>query len=310
MYGEHPLTDAGRAMRAILTNQLARVAPRWYVKLTGETGRGRAAESAPQTAAYFHRCFNDYLRLLGVGPEAAGDYLRDKAVLEYGPGDLLGMALLLVAHGAEKVICVDRFPLLSGSRFNIEVLRQIMDGLEGAVRARADNCFNQAGEPTSGFRPEYVEYRVRPDGLSGLNEAVDLIISRAVLEHIHDLPASFMDMRQALRKGGFAIHQVDLKSHGLHRRNPLDFLTWPQWLWNWMYSEKGAPNRWRVDRYRQVVAATGLEVLLLEPTTLADERDIAQIRPYLAAPFRAVANEDLAWLGFWLVCRKSSTGRR
>ena len=72
-----------------------------------------------------------------------------------------------------------------------------------------------------------------------------------------------------------------------------------------MYGHKGVPNRWRVDRYRQVLAETGMKALLLQPTLLADRRDMEEVRPHLALPFRDIADEDLAWLGFWLVCCKA-----
>src|SRR4029077_4841255 len=102
-----------------------------------------------------------------------------------------------------------------------------------------------------------IEYLVRPSGLSGLSGQADLVISRAVLEHVDDLAATFADMASALRPGGIAVHQVDLKSHGLHQRNPLDFLSWPPALWRLMYSHKGVPNRWRVTHYRELLRKTG-----------------------------------------------------
>lgn len=40
-------------------------------------------------------------------------------------------------------------------------------------------------------------------------------------------------------------------------------------------------------------------------TLLADRRDMEEVRPHLARPFRDIADEDLAWLGFWLVCCKA-----
>jgi SAM-dependent methyltransferase len=149
-----------------------------------------------------------------------------------------------------------------------------------------------------------LEYVIKPSGLSGLREVVDCVYSRAVLEHVNDLEATFEDMARALKPGGVTIHQVDLKSHGLHRENPLDFLTWPPWLWNLMYSGKGVPNRWRIDRFRQALDASGLELQRLEPTSRARSEEIAGVRPYLARPFKALPDEDLSWLGFWLIARK------
>jgi hypothetical protein len=71
-----------------------------------------------------------------------------------------------------------------------------------------------------------------------------------------------------------------------------------------MYSAKGVPNRWRVDRYRAIVERLPVDVLAFDPTQLAAPEDVASVREQLAAPFRTVSDDDLRWLGFWLVFRK------
>lgn len=304
-YGGNLLSNTLRIARAVVTNQIARFTPRFYLKLTGQTGRGSEEETAAQIAGYFKKCFDDYFAALAVSPKDIGDYLKGKCVLEYGPGDIPGVALLMIAHGAKRVYCVDRFPMVSWSKKNIHVLQCLLEGLEGDVRARAEQCFLQ-NDPRSGFNPHSIDYLVRPSGLSGLVNEADLVISRAVLEHVDDLSATFSDMHQALRAQGIGVHLVDLKSHGLHRTNPLDFLAWPQYLWTLMYSQKGVPNRWRIDRYRQALAHSGLETLRMEPTVRAEQKDIDSIRPFLAKPFQALSDEELSWLGFWLVCVKRS----
>jgi hypothetical protein len=305
VYGVNVIDDATRAMRAILTNQVAKFAPHLYVRLTHQTGRGAAPESAQEIASYFETCFADYFRILGVDFLRVSEYLRGKQVLEYGPGDVPGVALLMLAHGAERVFCIDRFSMVQLTSKNIDVLHRLIANMSEQARQAANDCFQRRGDPASGFREERLRYIVQSTGLSGLRNAADLVISRAVLEHVNDLSATFADTRDALRRDGVAVHQVDLKSHGLHRSNPLEFLTWPSSLWSLMYSGKGVPNRWRVNRYREELATHRLEASLIEPTTLADPRDIEAVRPYLAAPFRHLSDEDLSWLGFWLICRKA-----
>ncbi len=301
------LASTVRFLRATATNQLARLAPSYYFKLTKTTGRGASdVESDSDIAAYFLRCFDDYFRVLGVPAASVGRWLSGKVVLEYGPGDLPGMAILLVAHGVEKVFCVDRFPLLAASEKNHAAIEALLAHLGREERKRAADCFRERGNPRSGYSAHRVEYMIRDSGLSGLDGQVDLIISRAVLEHINSLERTFADMERALRPGAIAIHQVDLKSHGLHRKNPLDFLNWPPWMWNCMFSEKGAPNRWRVDKYRNVLNDTHLRTTLLQPTLRADPRDVSQARPHLARTFRDLSDEDLSWLGFWLVLEKAA----
>lgn len=211
--------------------------------------------------------------------------------------------MLMIAHGAESVMCVDRFPLLDFSRKNIEVLQNLLDGLEGVARQRAEDCFLIKGDPASGFSPR-IPYFICKSGLSGQCETVYLVISRAVLEHVDDLSATFADMYGVLRDDGVAVHKVYLKSHGLHRKNPLDFLTWPQRLWSWMYSHKGAPNRWRVNHHREAIFASGLKTIQLQATLLADSQDMNEVRHHLASPFKSISDEDLSWLGFLAVLQK------
>lgn len=302
------LGDPARVLRAVLTNQLARFAPGLYVRLTGQTGRGAAAEEAPQDIArYFRDCADAYFERLQVPAGEVRAFLAGKTLMEYGPGDLPGVALLMLARGAAKVYCVDRFPLVNLSPKNARVVRDLIDGCQPQERERLLACLADPNDPAAGFAPDRLEVLVRPSGLSGLMSCVDMVFSRAVLEHVDDLPATFADMTAALRPGGVAIHQVDLRSHGLHKRNPLDFLAWSPRLWQMMYSDKGVPNRWRIDRYREIVAKLGVETLLLAPTQIAAPEHLAQVRDALALPFRNVSDEDLAWLGFWLAFRKPGT---
>jgi hypothetical protein len=271
MFGMNTINDVRRAVPAIVTNQLAKFAPDLYIRLTRETGRGPDSDTAHGLARYFQECFADYFRVLGVSPEEVPAYLRGKRVLEYGPGDIPGVALLMLANGAEQAFCADRFPLVTLSEKNVDVLRCLIEELPEHARRRAQDCFRAPGNPGSGFREERLQYIVKPSGLAGLSNTVDLVISRAVLEHVNDLSATFADMHAALRADGVAVHQVDLKSHGLHRVNRLEFLTWPAWLWSMMYGGKGAPNRWRIDRYRKELSGAGLYAVAMQPIAFAQQ---------------------------------------
>lgn len=291
--------------KAIASNQVARFAPSQYVKLTGQTGRGDSTKETPaDIAQYFRQCVIDYLDTLGIPPSGRADFLQDKVVLEYGPGDIPGVALLLVAYGARKVYCVDRFPLVSIASKNISVIHELANMLSASERQRFDQCFKNPQAPEVGFNIPCIEYLVRPSGVSGLQDEVDIALSRAVLEHVNDLDATFEDMLQAMKPGAISVHQVDLRSHGLHVSNPLDFLAPPTWLWQLMHSHKGVPNRWRADRYEQIIRRLGVELIAFKPTTVFDQALVTTIRPDLATPFRQVGNEQLTWQGFWLAFRK------
>lgn len=300
------LQNAVRVARAVGTNQVARLLPSVYVQLTGQTGRGdRSGETPEAVAEYFLRSFHEYFETLAVPRSSIRDFLAGKLLVEYGPGDLPGVAILMLAHGARRVVCVDRFPLVSLSSFATATLQVLLAGLDPAAAERASAALRYPKDLTQGFRPERLDYLVTRNGLCGLRSEADIVFSRAVLEHVNDLSATFVDMADALKPGGVAVHLVDLKSHGLHQSSPLDFLTWPAWLWSLMYSAKGVPNRLRVDSYRDGVARAGLRLRLLKSTGQYSAAEITAVRPDVAPEFRHLADEDLGSKGFWLVCDKA-----
>jgi len=152
------LSDIKRFLRAAVTNQLARFAPDLYLRITGQTGRGEEGNSPPEIADYFLRCFADYrarLSALGLSLDAL---IRNQSLLEYGPGDLPGVALLMYAHGAKSVTCADRFAMVNLSATNLEVLRLLLERLPAPERATAAGAFKVAGDPGSGSKPDVIDY--------------------------------------------------------------------------------------------------------------------------------------------------------
>jgi hypothetical protein len=132
-------------------------------------------------------------------------------------------------------------------------------------------------------------------------------------------------MWQGLRPGGVLVHRIDLRDHGMFSgHHPLTFLTIGAGLYRAMAAETGRPNRILLPAYRSHVAALGWPVRLGITRLVgvagefgalpwdqlpADARDVAlaavrQIRPQLAAPFRTMADQDLAVAGFALVAEK------
>jgi len=302
MFGDNRKDDILVFMKAFLTNQLAGFAPGFRLRFRRQTGRGAAEETPAAIAKYYRQCFFDYFNVLKIPPHEISSFLLGRTLLEYGPGDMLGLALLMVAWGAEKVICVDRFPLVHYSPINILALKEVIRPLEGEALKRAQASFNR--EPVSGLRKDSIEYVVSSKGLGGFVSQVDIIFSRAVLEHVNDLSRTFIDMQLALKPGGLMIHKVDLGGHGLEGQNCLDFLTWPESWWNLMYSQKGAPNRCRVDVYREELKRGHFDTLLLEPTKFVKHDDLVEVRPHLPKAFRDLSDENLSWLGFWVIAQK------
>ncbi len=298
MYSENRRRDVFLFVRASLTNLVA--AFPFYWRFGDRSGRSAGTHAPAAAAAYFRQCVDDYCAQLAVAPS----FFAEKRVLEYGPGDTLGVALVLYAFGAAKVDCIDRFPIQRVTPKNAAIYRAVLDGLDGEPRRRAEHAFVEPGNPLSGFDASKIEYRVTRHGLSGRRAAYDVVLSRSVLALVSHLDETIADIAAALKPGGVSIHKVDLSSHGLDRDRPLDFLTWPEHSYQLMYSRKGRPNRWRVDRYQALVRAAGLRMRKLAPTGKVSDEEVAFIRPRLDRAFRDVPAELLSWLGFWMILER------
>lgn len=300
MYSENLGKDVILFCRAFLSNQFARFSPKLYVNLTHQTGRGGEEEGASGVANYFVECFHDYRKQLGLSEKEFQSYLNGKEILEYGPGDILGVALLFYAYGAKTVHCVDRFPLSKMSKTNRDVYIQLVNSLGGKQRERAENAFKDKGDPEGGFGTDAIRYNVTPSGLSEATRKYDLIISRAVLEHVDDLEAKMLDIKRSMRNDGLSLHKVDLESHGLDRYIDFDFLTWPRPVYEWMYGHKGFPNRWRVNTYKELAERSNLRVKTLIPTGRLPQEKLDAVILKVAKEFRRLSPEELSWQGFWM----------
>lgn len=290
--------------RAAASNAVNAVSKDLHAALRRATGRGGGAQSPDVVAAYFRGCFDDYFEQLGVPPQEIGAWLQGKVVLEYGPGDMPGVALLMIAHGAERAACVDRFPWLRLSEVNRSALSLLALNMTADQRERLASCFEGEGL-TGELRCDRVGYLVSDDGLSGIRGEADLVFSRSVLEHVNRLDLTLKDMAEALRPGGVMIHKVDLRSHDFDWGHPLDFLTVSPLAWRLLSSHNGSmPNRLRLSDFRALLKDEPFDDVVITPTARIEASEAEAIRPRLAAPFADRSQDDLTTLGFWLRARR------
>jgi SAM-dependent methyltransferase len=229
------------------------------------------------------------------------DALSGQCVLEVGPGNNLCVALLLLACGAGRVVCIDRFPSRPNPAQSCMAYAALYDHMTEAERARCADVFT-AGSVTAsrdaGRKLVYlwdceVEEADRRLGA----ERFDLILSAAVLEHVYSVEAAIRSMWSLLRPGGRMIHRVDLRSHDDDQRHPLEFLTYsPRW-WRLMTSHTGEPNRVREGTYWRVLGEQGFEIIRRKVTHWINCEDVQSIRHRLAAPFRDLPKEELMHAG-------------
>lgn len=276
------------------------------------SGTRHSGLSLEQSVAYIEKVFHDYLAWSGR-PNFSG------RIVEIGPGDNFGVALLLLKHGAAFVEAIDKF----APRRDPVQQAQIYAAL--SARHGMAELFNgaPAEETITGLRyhpgmPAERYFREQ--------RGFSAILSRAVLEHLDDPVQSLDDMWSSLEPQGQLIHRVDLRDHGMFAgAHPLTFLTIGKRLYGAMTKDTGRPNRVLLPDYCAHVAARGWPArfgitrlagvteefgnLPWEALPEAARRQaletVQTIRPSLAAPFAALSDIDLAVSGFVLVAEKS-----
>jgi hypothetical protein len=294
---------------------------------TGESGATHRSLSAEQSVAYIQRVTADYFAYGGVSK----DWLQGKRVLEIGPGDNLGVALLLSASGAGQVVCLDRFETRSDAAQRRKIYETLRAGLAGGERERFDDALDMS---SLRFRPERVRtvIGVPIEKADTALEAgsFDWIISRAALEEVPKakLAACFAVQDRLLAPAGRMAHKIDLRDYGIFSArgfHPLEYWTLPEWLHALLSSHEPAPNRRRAAAYGAILQSLGYRCDLFTTHLAGTEADIephwkdwpsdarvdqarqlvARIRPRLATEFRALSDEDMMTMGVFVAATRA-----
>ncbi len=279
--------------------------PRLVIRLRRPTGTGLAEKDTDlQTSlAYSRGVFKKYLRFLDAGDTAS--FLEGKTIVEIGPGDTLTVALLFLAYGARRVVCIDRFPLVQNLRKNSALAALLQEALPTEQRANLQKIVSFDGSGVMKWDAKRLTYLSSNKGSLSFNgESADLVVSNAALEHVRGLEGMFRAMNRTMRSGGMMVHAVDLGPHQLARENPLDFLLVPDWLWTLMTSHRGAPNRARKPEYEKLLKENAFEVAKMKVTEWFDPEDVHEIRRKSSALREAFSEEDLSCRSLLFSARK------
>lgn len=278
-----------------------------------------------ESLSYINQVFDDYLTYSGIST----NMLQGKRILEIGPGDNSVVALKFLVAGARQVVCLDKFFL----KRDWEQQRKIYQASREQLSDSEKRIFDGIIDLTDGFASDS-EKLLHIYG-TGIEEAervlepgsFDLIVSRAVFEHLYDTDAAFSVMNKLLVPGGYMIHKIDFRDHGMFfgKHHPLTFLTVPDAVYKLMTYDSGKPNRRLINYYRRKTRELGYDTKLFitqivgvgseiiphkEAVMLGvDYSDstislLKQIRPHLQPEFREMSSEDLLVSGIFLVARK------
>jgi len=292
-------------LKNILKNLAMFVMPSMINRLRGTTGTGNTQldSNINELAQYAQGVFTKYCR--HITKDDTYDALKDKTVLELGPGDTLATALFFIAHGAKRVVCCDRFKLVVNSEKNTAIARQVLSMLPEQQRLRLETVLNFDSCGHARWNPAHIQYlHSKNDEIALEDISIDIIVSNAVLEHVQNPAELFAAMNRVLKPGGIMVHAADLKSHELYHKTDLDFLAIPELLWKWMTFYRGAPNRLRKSNYERLLNRHDFKLDYFKITSsIANEKikSFKKMHPKQASQF---TDDDLSCGGFIFAARK------
>jgi SAM-dependent methyltransferase len=232
-------------------------------------------------------------RLIDLWP--AGLNLEGGSACEIGPGDCLAAAAFFVAKGARHVDLVELEPPAVN-----EKQRQVLSALKDLGLPISLDVIS--GGPTPALNSQRVSYHKQPmeDYVAG--DKHTFVFSHCAMEHVEDLEAVFRSVFRALRPGGQMLHVIDLGGHGEFEDPipPLDFQTYPDWLFEWMYPTHYRNTRRFLEDYKRAAARAGFNQVEIRPLRTADKAYVESIHKQLRPAAQKQPREDLAVIEFTL----------
>ncbi|MBY0332415.1 MAG: methyltransferase domain-containing protein [Acetobacteraceae bacterium] len=228
-------------------------------------------------------------------------------VLEFGVGWTPLIPLLFHMAGARRLVLTDVARLMDEHTLarareivaaRVEDAARVLDRPAGDLLARLHGPFPH--DYLVPWNPE-----AHPAG------SVDIVISRAVLEHVPQpqIAVFFRQFHRILRERGVMCHVIDNSDHWQHKDRGLsrvEFLRYEETELVWrlaQMNEQAFQNRLRHSDYERMMRDAGFRVLLAEgePDALC-LRDLERIP--LSSRFRGYAPRDLAILISLIVTTK------
>jgi SAM-dependent methyltransferase len=247
---------------------------------------------------------------------ALGDQLRGTnhwppaRFLNFGCGRYqpVGLPLLALLSGASFAAATDLYPLLDERRSAEATLslieRLILDPADtpelatfgraellSRIEALIDLDHLRQGRLTRAIHPNHMLYRVEsiydctlPAG------SFDVILSRAVFEHLPDVPDALAALSNLLQPGGVLLATIDFADHRVYQS--LSRYRHYSHLIDLDEPACGGTNRLRYPQYPPLFEAAGLQIEQYAPDVI--EPLPPGVRARLAEPYRSMNENDLA----------------
>lgn len=220
--------------------------------------------------------------------------LKDKVILELGPGADLGVGLITLLKGAKKYHSLDINNLVKSvpKQFYDELFTYIKK--DPGYSKQVVHFLDSQLKSTQNGKNDKLNYICRNnfDLLVFKNESINLIFSQAAFEHFDDVGATISKLSQVVESGAILISVVDLKTHSrwIRDADPLNIYRYNNFIYN-IFKFRGFPNRLRPFQYEQILRKYGWTNIKIVPKSTIHKKYLAKVQHTLNKRFRTPINQ-------------------
>ncbi|MFC1926564.1 class I SAM-dependent methyltransferase [Chloroflexota bacterium] len=221
--------------------------------------------------------------------------IKDKTILEIGPGNSYIVAYNFLMHGAKKVVLIDKFPRITKTKRQREYFKREIDYI--AKKYGQKPFFINSNEEIDTKYLQLIEGELIEANI----QKADLIFTNSVLEHIKQMQESIWSMSSILNNNGYMLHNIDLRDH-YNFNKPFLFYKYSDWTWNVILTKEGISytNRLRYGDFVQLFQNAGLKTVFEKKRN----EDLAATK--LCSSFRDKSKESLEVTFLSVLLQKST----
>jgi SAM-dependent methyltransferase len=254
------------------------------------------------------------LHMVAEYEKAAGDAwdMEDKVVIELGPGPYKSVALILLARGAKKVICYDKYRYESDSDYEKMLYRSLYGLLQDAEQERLMRIVEpESGALRKGWE-QWIEIRQDHTVMLAFEDTchvADWIVSRSVLEYLDELNKVMATCSDCLKPGGRMVHKVDLRDDGMFSEagcDPKTYLKIQPLVYKTMVGYSYRPRQRLVDDYLTAAGNVCADAVFCVVRYFGDAREHMFVNKIESNHMQnaSVATREINVAGGFLITRK------
>ncbi|NUO09654.1 MAG: methyltransferase domain-containing protein [Candidatus Brocadia sp.] len=230
--------------------------------------------------------------------------IKDKVVLELGPGQDLGTGLILLAIGIQKYIALDVNELAHATLFEFynKLYEQIKNRYANSdieyLKEQLIKCYNNENSNLSYIVDKNFEF-------TKIKNKIDIVFSHAAFEHFSDIEKTIKELSSVVKPGGYLIAEIDLHTHTrwIERKDPLNIYRYSDFLWN-LFKFKGSPNRIRPFEYKNILENNGWTSIKIAPFAILEEEYFKNVLHSLNHKFRHMDPQEMRLRAIMLMAKK------